>query len=270
VKKIYFLVVLALSAATFISAQPNCVIDPTNTSFFSPRPDSIPCIERNVAYTQVIQIHVPTSFDVGPFVGLTFPVLITVDSLHIDTLTGLPNGMAYEMKPADGRFKGGDNGCATLYGTTSDQPGSYPIAIEGTIWVSGIPPFGGFPADTSFDLATAQQYSNMFRLAVEVINTGDPCLHMLSVKDFSPSLNAAMNIYPNPSHGVFELKINTGGRIEGEIVVTDITGKKVFTQSIDAMGNFNTTLNLSDAPKGIYSLQLRTADGFASKNISIE
>lgn len=269
--KLYALFTLLALNVSVAIATPICTIDTTNTLFFSPAPDSLPCIEVGVAFNQVVQIHVPKTFDVGPFVGLPAGlVILTVDSMRIDSLSGLPTGLTYGLNPADGFFLGGDNGCALVNGTTNDPTGHYPLTTNGTISVSGIPGGFGFPPDTSFDLATVQAQSGMFQLAVDVINPGDPCHPALGITNFNAALNSLMQVYPNPSNGAFELKLNTGGRVTGELVIMDMTGRKVFVQALDIMGNYGTTINLGNQPKGLYTLQLRSTEGFASKNISIE
>ena len=267
--KLYSLIIAIIFCSQQIFAA-GCTIDSTNTSFFSPGPDSIPCIERGVAYTQVIQIHVPQTFDIGPFVGLPFAVNLTVDSLNIDSISGFPAGLTYDLNPADGRFKGGDNGCALASGTTNVPAGNYPLGMHGTIYVSGIPAGFGFPSDTSFQLAQAQSFSTMFNLAVDVINQGDPCRPTTNVQNFSAELNSLLHISPNPSNGIFELQLNAGRRIAGEIAVLDMSGRKIFSQALDAVGLFNTTINISNFARGLYTLQLKTTEGFASKNISME
>jgi hypothetical protein len=268
-KKIYFSVVALLFSVHSIFAV-GCTIDSTNTAFFSPAPDSIPCIERGVAYTQVIQIHVPQQFDIAPFVGLPFPILLTVDSLNIDSITGFPTGLTYDLNPADGHFLGGDNGCAFAFGTTNDTVGNYPLHIHGTITVSGIPGGFGFPPDTTFQLEQAQSMSGMFNLSLEVIEQGATCRASTSIRDFSADLNSLINVYPNPSNGNFEFRLNAGRRITGDIVVTDMTGRKVFAEPVNTVGLYSLQINLSQFGKGLYQIQLRTSEGFAAKNISVE
>lgn len=269
-KKIYIITIAALFSLNFVFAT-GCVIDSSNTNFFYPRPDSIPCVEKGNAYTQVIQIHVPQTFDIGPFVNLPPGIiLLHVDSLQIDSITNLPTGLTYEINPPSGFFLGGQNGCATLSGTTNDTVGHYPLNIYGYISVSGIPQGFGFPSDTIFNLHTAQSFSPMFNLFVDVINPGDPCRPVSSINSFSAELNSLISIYPNPNSGVFSFNVDAGRRITGEIVVTDVIGRKVFSQTIDATGLYSAIIDLTKNPKGIYTVQLRTAEGFASKNISIE
>lgn len=270
-KKLYMLFVAALVSFNAAFAGGGCVIDTTNTSFFSPTPDSIPCIERGVTYDQAIQIYVAETFDIGPMVGAPPGIiLLTVDSLQIDSLTGFPNGINYVINPFNGFFLGGDNGCANMYGQTSDPAGNYPLNIYGYIAVSGIPQGFGFPPDTMFDLATAQSFSDMFNLSVDVIEQGAVCRPASGVNNFNATLNSLMSVYPNPNSGLFEFKLNTGSKVNGELNITDVNGRKVYSQLLDVNGLYTTTIDLRQLAKGLYNIQLKTAEGFAAKTISIE
>src|SRR5579862_2370022 len=110
-KKYHLLTLFIVFSAACVQAQ--CVIDRTDTSLFSPAPDSLPCIERTVAYNQIIQIHIPPSFNLEQF-GLGFSYVLNVDSVVIDSVKGLPTGMSYTINPANGILYGDSNACATL------------------------------------------------------------------------------------------------------------------------------------------------------------
>lgn len=249
---------------------PVCIPDSSNTSFFSPRPDSLPCVERTIAYSEVIQIAVPRTINLQDF-GSPFPFILFVDSVVITAVHGLPNGITYKSNPANGKIYGGGYGCALVSGITTDPPGRYPISFDGTFTARGTPFPPYFDGDTTLDFATLQGLSQgRFNLYLDVINPGDPCVHTTGIADYKNSLNAIIYLYPNPSNGVVQLKLNSGGRVKGEIAIVDMTGRKVFAQPVDAMGLYSTTINLSQFAKGIYTVQIKTAEGFASKNISIE
>lgn len=266
-KKIYFTIFVLAFSANYMFAQ--CVIDNTNTAFFSPSPDSIPCIEKGVPFTQVIQVHVPATFDIGPFVNLPAGfIVLTVDSMQIDSITDFPTGFSYTLNPASGHLLGGENGCFYASGTTNDPVGNYPLNVYGYISVSGIPQGFGFPPDTSFPLSQAQSASGM-SLSVDVINAGDPC-RASGINSFSASLNSLLEVYPNPSSGVVNFSINTGRRLVGQIEIYNVSGQKVLSTEVDAVGRFETSFDLSDFNKGLYSLLLRTNEGLASKTISLE
>jgi hypothetical protein len=248
-----------------------CIIDTSNTAFFTPRPDSLPCVERNLTYSEIIQITIPVSIDLQDF-GSPIPFILYVDSVVITGANGLPSGITYSANPANGVLYGGDHGCALVSGTTSDPAGNYPISFIGTFTAHGqpFPPF--FDGDTTIDFATLQaQSGGLFDLFVDVIEPGAACRPApSSVGDFNADLNALVTVYPNPNNGVFEFKLNAGRRVNGDINVIDVTGRKVFAQAIDVTGIYSTTINLQQFAKGIYTLQLRTADTIVSRSISVE
>ncbi|MCW5906892.1 MAG: T9SS type A sorting domain-containing protein [Chitinophagales bacterium] len=268
-KKIYLLAIL-FSTQFIAYAQTGCVIDSTNTNFFAPRPDSLPCVERTVYYDQTIQIAVPTSINLQNL-GAPIPFVLYVDSVVITGVNGLPNGISYTPNPANGVLYGGQKGCAQVFGTTTDPAARYPITFEGTFTAHGFPFPPYFDGDTTIDFATLQGLSQgMFDLFLDVINPGDECRPASGIANFSASLNALVRVYPNPSNGVFHFSVNSGKRLTGTIEVMNIAGQAVTTQAIDAIGLFETTFNLSNMPRGMYTVLLKTSEGVAAKNISVE
>ncbi|MBK7150044.1 MAG: hypothetical protein IPH78_14855 [Bacteroidetes bacterium] len=130
-KKIYTLLASIVLFANTSFGQ--CVIDNSNTAFFSPAPDSIPCVERGVPYNQVIQIKVPTTIDLADF-GSPIPFVLTVDSLVITNVSGIPSRAYLCAKPCQRDYVWGDNGCGQVQGTTNDPVGNYPLDFTGFIF----------------------------------------------------------------------------------------------------------------------------------------
>jgi hypothetical protein len=259
-----------LSVSGFVTAQ--CTIDPNNTDFLSPQPQNLPCIERTVGYNQTIQIAVPATFDLSTIIPtIPLPITLTVDSVVITAINGQPSGITYQFNPANGVFYGGTNGCALVTGTTTDPVGNYPLTFDGTITLSGIPQGFGFPPDTTVDLAVLQaQPQNPFSFFLDVIEPNDPCRPNTSINKFNTELNSAIRITPNPNNGSFEFTLNAGRQVNGQIKIVDITGREVYSENLDVTGFYNTRIDLRQFAKGLYTLQLRTAEGFASKNIVVE
>src|SRR5687768_17047763 len=112
-KKLYSFLIFAFSSISFLAAQPPCTIDSSNTAFFSPRPDSLACVERTQSYSQVIQIAVPASINMQDF-GAPFPYYLFVDSVVITGVNGLPTYITYSSIPANGVLYGGQRGCALV------------------------------------------------------------------------------------------------------------------------------------------------------------
>ncbi len=107
-----------------------CIIDTTNTtSGFTPATPAV--IQPGIAYSQTVQVFVPTSYNV-----------YTVDSLHIDSLNGQPAGINYQFNPPSGTVLGGHGGAICFSGTTSDTVGPYPLTFYGAIHTNaGLIPF---------------------------------------------------------------------------------------------------------------------------------
>ncbi len=72
--------------------------------------------------------------------------------------------------------------------------------------------------------------------------------------------DATLNVYPNPSEGLFNIRVKN---IDGDkltISVTDIAGKEILLREVPLSGNlFNGAVDLSNVPKGVYMLNVRTA-----------
>ena len=253
-KKLYTLIVTLALLSLFGVAQTICTIDPQaqTSPGISPPANHLPCVVVGENYNQIIQVQNLSSFQ----------GVLTVDSMNLDSVIGLPAGLNWIKNP-DGLGRG-KNGCLTFFGTTTAAPGVYNLSWYGTVWATV--PILGIQSRTG----NLNQYSSQYNYALTVINPGDPCGNLTGINDFSADLNSAMYVYPNPNNGNFEFKLNAGKRINGEIAVYDMTGKKVFTEALDAVGIYTTSIDISRFAKGLYTLQLRTADGFASKRISVE
>lgn len=245
-----------------VSAQ--CTIDANNTALFNPDPDNVPCAEVGVAYDQTLQFYIPVSRDIT-IVGQS--VTVFIDSVILNTVTGLPTGLNWSANPAGPLYLPDTHGCGKTFGTTTAAIGNYPISFDGMVYMHGS--LFGFSLDTSFtlDQLIQQEYGKTF--SIDVIAQGAVC-GGTGINDFNSELNTAMSVYPNPSNGIFEFRLNAGGRVTGDINVVDVTGRIVYTQKVDVMGLYNSTINLSQFAKGLYTVQLKTANGFASKSISVE
>jgi hypothetical protein len=106
-----------------------------------------------------------------------------------------------------------------------------------------------------------------------VINAGDSCVPYsptAGISEINPELNAAMTVSPNPNNGAFTLKLNAGSRVSGQVEIIDVTGRNVFSQDVDLIGQQNINIDLGNCAKGIYTVLLHTAIGNAVKRISID
>jgi hypothetical protein len=49
-----------------------------------------------------------------------------------------------------------------------------------------------------------------------------------------------------------------------------MTGQTVISQAVDVMNQYATVFNLSQLPKGLYTVVVKTTEGIAAKNVSVE
>jgi hypothetical protein len=84
-------------------------------------------------------------------------------------------------------------------------------------------------------------------------------------------LGKNLNIYPNPTRGLFNVSFITEKADNFEITIIDAFGKLVSKEDKqDFIGEYTKQVDLSDFPRGIYMLQIRTQSSFVSKRIVLQ
>lgn len=78
-----------------------------------------------------------------------------------------------------------------------------------------------------------------------------------------------MNVYPNPTDGPFEVKIDLNGAPKAEIVIMNSNGQVIMQEQIESRGEFHKKLDLSHLSKGIYFLGVSVNDKFTTQKITI-
>jgi hypothetical protein len=253
-----------------VGPAPVCIPDSAQQprAGISPSPNVIPCVVDSAPYFQTIQVRCPTVFDSVVNLGITtYPLTVTIDSMQLDSVINLPAGITWARYPA--RLNGGQIGCLTFSGTTTAAPGYYHLGWYGTAWVHAT----GVGARTVVGSLNRYSYVNYY---LNVIGAaGDTCIPYnpyanTGINTLSSVLNTELDVYPNPSNGAFTLKLNAGSRVHGQVEVIDVTGRVVFSQDIDLIGQENISIDLSKCSKGIYTVLLKTANGNAARRISID
>jgi len=79
-----------------------------------------------------------------------------------------------------------------------------------------------------------------------------------------------LNIYPNPSQGVFNITINITGRKNLELEITNSLGQIVFIENLEHVsGSLTQQVDLEKCNAGIYSLRLITDEAVITRLIVI-
>jgi len=79
---------------------------------------------------------------------------------------------------------------------------------------------------------------------------------------------AALEIFPNPSAGTFQLRVGTPGTIT--LNVHDMTGRSLHRESMAAPGGWTHTMQLGHLPSGGYLLHMQSDQGIATARLIIE
>jgi PKD repeat protein len=132
-KKFVTLLFAFLLLGIYQQSKAQCVIDSTDT-VVGITPDTTPCIMRGQAFGYAYQVHIPASTTFGPFA-------VTIDSVQLDSITGLPSGVNVTGTPSNGIIPGNGNGCLWISGNTNAAIGSYSPTFYLTVWYNSS--FGG-------------------------------------------------------------------------------------------------------------------------------
>ncbi|MCH8555705.1 MAG: T9SS type A sorting domain-containing protein, partial [Schleiferiaceae bacterium] len=96
------------------------------------------------------------------------------------------------------------------------------------------------------------------------------CETINSISTTDLLVDESMNVFPNPSTGVFNVAFDLEGVRNIHMRVLSPTGQLVLENDLGRRGgSFNTTLDLSGLAKGIYILQVDTESGVATRRLNL-
>lgn len=252
IRKIFTALAVILFFVNAAHSQ-SCVVDTNNYDLISPTAEEMPCVERGVSYTGVLQFFTP------PELAGT-----TIDSIHISTFHDLPAGITPVCNPVICSMIGNGRACISLEGATTDTAGTYHIIYDGTVYTN--------QGNPTFDYLRNNFPGVLPEFYLIVINPGDQCPNTLAsgVKNINGSADNVFTVFPNPNSGTFTVQLNGGAGPNGEIKVTDMTGRLVFAQKTGASPFYTTTVDVNTYSKGIYVVQYRTGNNITTKKISVQ
>jgi lysyl endopeptidase len=89
----------------------------------------------------------------------------------------------------------------------------------------------------------------------------------LSVGDLNKELDESLSVYPNPSTGIVNVKMNYTKRSDFTIDVFNVLGSKVGEFSIDKARKGEFTLDMSGYTNGVYLLSISTSDAKTTRKV---
>ena len=90
-------------------------------------------------------------------------------------------------------------------------------------------------------------------------------------KDFTNNNTTEINIFPNPTRGLFNISFISEEMDNFEIIIIDAFGKTIIQEDKkEFIGEFTKQIDLSKYRRGIYILQIKTQNSFVSKRIVMQ
>lgn len=80
--------------------------------------------------------------------------------------------------------------------------------------------------------------------------------------------NNALSVMPNPSNGVFNVRLDLQEATDAELVVTSIDGKQLRREQLGMQSTIQRNIDLSELANGMYILQVRTTKGTYTQRIT--
>jgi hypothetical protein len=93
-------------------------------------------------------------------------------------------------------------------------------------------------------------------------------VNVLQISVSENEISDAIQLYPNPSTGMINIRVNTTSRFRLDI--TDVIGQALITDSYKANSFFDRNYDLSSFAKGIYYLRITSESGNATRTIIIQ
>ncbi len=84
-------------------------------------------------------------------------------------------------------------------------------------------------------------------------------------------IETSINVFPNPASDMVNLEFTTGTSTDLNMQLVNVTGMVVWTDSRTAFaGTYRHKIDMDQLPKGVYLLQITTADGNVTRRISLQ
>ena len=247
-KKIILLFTL-ISVVLFLNAQSQgCSPDP-QYSAAGVYPDSATNLSTayvGQSYSENITLITPNDTDVVLNAG--FPAInVTIDSIVLLSVTGLPNNFNYACNPSNCSFEGGTTACAELYSTSNPTPsdiGVYPIVFETRTYASDVP-----------IVVTTTQDDVIDYYYLEISNTTST---FNMINNFTFELK---EVYPNPVVNNANIQFMLGSNKDVVFSIYNLLGVEIETRILNAQrGVNNIPINTISYPDGIYLYSIN--DGY--------
>lgn len=157
-----------------------------------------------------------------------------------------------------------------------EQTNGYNIVFTNTT-INGVTylwDFGGSNTSTQLNPSFLFPFDGTYPIKLTATNpcgtssvTIDVIVEKLNVENLSNLTQ--INIYPNPSHGLFTLSLESLFPENIDMTVLNSLGQKCHSNIIHVNGKSSHSFDFSNLSKGIYFIQLKTKEGNLTRRVSI-
>jgi hypothetical protein len=250
-KKILLILTLAF---IFIGANAQCTPDSQYTiaGIYPDSATGLPNAMVGQAYNEVITIISPVDTST---VILGQTISVTIQTIELTSVTGLPPSFSYDCATTNCIFAGGSTSCAVLTsaGPTSAEIGSHQVIMNTTTTVDA----GLFGIQTQNDVVD-YYYINVSN-ATSVINR---------FNDFTFELK---DVYPNPVNSNAKIQFISGSSANVVFSVFNYLGEKIEERNIAASRGVNDIeISAKDYANGMYLYSINNGIQVVSRRMIIE
>jgi hypothetical protein len=80
-----------------------------------------------------------------------------------------------------------------------------------------------------------------------------------------------LEVYPNPSRGVFNISFSSEEVQTVNIKVVNVIGEELYSEElVNFAGQHQTVIDMNATPKGVYFLEITTLNGSVNKKIVLQ
>jgi hypothetical protein len=202
----------------------------------------------NTPYVLPIFIRPPSSI---VFNG--FP--IAINSFTIDSVRNLPAGIEFKCSTPDCVFPPDSVSCIFIIGsaTEDNDTGIYSLEVDLTATALGFPIMISFPDTSGSTLLPMGRYDLILH------PEGHPGCEETTLSRQDLTLNSqVLNIAPNPTYQMVNVNWNSKNRGMAHFQMFSSSGALIMDKQIESLaGSNNTTINIEDAPPGLYLVKMQ-------------
>lgn len=245
-----FLLGLLLIVAGIGQVSAQCTPDPQYTSpgIYPDSATGLPAAYVNQMYDETVTAVVPED----TCVVIVFPPCqdVTIDSILVDQVNGLPPGFTYECVQPNCAFYGGTSGCMRIYSTTNptiQDTGRYNLEIY----------------LTTYSFVSQQDVVDYYYIDI-LDSTGSNVGEIQEER-----IELGQNI-PNPSHGTTTINLTSGSNAKVTFEVVNLVGKVVHSEQVTLRrGQNRIELDTRDYSPGIYMYSVNNGNLRYSKKMMV-